>query len=322
MIQLLSFAAPLLSMLVATSPLAGTSPLSGTSPLPRTGQGALRVVTWNIGANSVVPPRFSAGGGDANEADTRSAAFQRVIRALDADVVCLQELTIGPERAAALFDAAHPLPGGKRWQAVSQLGNVLVSRYPLTDRRGATLRHRLSQRGHVIARVQVPGLGADAPVVACMHLQAKGGADNVAFRTRHATAVVHDLGDMRGAMPGPVIALGDMNAIDHPAPYLRTLEAGDGQSAAFPLVPALATHNGSGADSYTWRNDHSGFAPGVLDYILFTERRFVPRAAFVLNTMTMSATERASSGLHAGDALRNGEEYDHLPVVADLELRK
>lgn len=319
MIRLLSFALPLFSLLYATLPAPATSlatsrmTSSAKSPLPRSNPGALRVVTWNIGANSIVPSRFAS-----ENAGGRAAAFARVMRAVDADVVCLQELTIGPERAAALFDAVHPLPGGKHWQAVSQLGNVLLSRYPLTERRGATLRHRLSQRGHVIARVQVPGVAAgDVPVVACMHLQAKGGADNIAFRERHAAAVVRDLRDLQG----PVIAMGDMNAIDHPAPYLRVLETGNASSAAFPLTPARASHNGDGADAYTWRDDHSGFAPGVLDYILFTDRRFTARVAFVLNTMTMTEMERSSSGLRARDAMRSAEEYDHLPVIADLEMK-
>lgn len=312
MIRLLPFSAPLVSMLFAMSP----APAS--SPLPRTSSGALRVVTWNIGANSVVPTRFASGSATAHDANTRAAAFGRVMRALDADVVCLQELTIGPDRAAALFDALHPLPGGKRWHAVSQLGNVLVSRYPLSERRGRTLRDGFSQRGHVIARVGVPGVhAANAPTVACMHLQAKDGAGNVAFRSRHAAAVVRDL---RGAQE-PVIMLGDMNAIDHPAPYLRTLEAGDGASAAFPLVAARALHNGIGTDGYTWRNDRTGFKPGVLDYILFTDRRFVARAAFVLNTMTLANAEREKAGLHADDAMRSAHEHDHLPVVADLELK-
>ncbi len=316
MIRLLPFLSPLVSVMYAMSPA------PATSPLPRTTPGTLRVVTWNIGANSVVPSRRESADASARttqDASTRAAAFGRVMRALDADIVCLQELTIGPESAAALFDAVHPLPHGRHWQAVSELGNVLLSRYPLTDRRSTTLRHYFSQRGHVIARVQVPGVAAaDAPTVACMHLQAKGGAENVAFRERHAAAVVDDL---RGVQ-GPVIALGDMNAIDHPASYLHTLEAGDGASHAFPLMPARALHNGDGTDRYTWRNDRSGFAPGVLDYILFSERRFVARAAFVLNTMSMAETERTSSGLRAGDALRRAGEYDHLPVVVDLELKR
>lgn len=290
------------------------------SPVPRITPGTLRVVTWNIGANSVVPG-VSGAPGDAS----RPAGFARVMRALDADVICLQELTIGAERAAALFDRVHPLPGGQRWHAVSQLGNTLVSRYPLSERRGVTMRQGFSQRGHVIARVAVPGASErDAPTVACMHLQAKDGAANVAFRERQAEAIVRDLRRVHG----PVIALGDLNAIDRPASYLRTLQLGHGEGSPsplgatgpFPLAAAIASHNGVGSDSYTWRDDRSGFAPGTLDYILFSERSFVPRASFVLNTMTLSEAALAESALHRGDALRESTRgvFDHLPVVVDL----
>ena len=286
------------------------------SPLARGEPGALRVVTWNIGANSVV--------GDPS-ADGRPAAFARVMRALDPDVVCLQELTVGPERAAAMFDRIRPLDGGARWHAVSVLGNVIVSRYPLTDRKAQVFRERFSQRGHVIARVELPG-DAASPTVACMHLQAKEGDANLRFRQRHAAAVVRDLADVNG----PVIALGDLNAVDDSKPYVQTLVAGRadgimppvvaGTEAVFPLDIAQPSHNGTGTERYTWRNDRSGFEPGVLDYVLFSASRYDASHTFVLNTATLSEETLAASGLRRDDALRHAaaRDYDHLPVVADL----
>lgn len=286
------------------------------SLLARGEPGALRVVTWNIGANSVV--------GDAG-ANGRPAAFARVMRALDPDVVCLQELTVGPERAAAMFDRIRPLDGGARWHAVSVLGNVIVSRYPLTNRKAQVFRERFSQRGHVIARVELPDSAA-SPTVACMHLQAKEGEANMRFRQRHAAAVVGDLADVNG----PVIALGDLNAVDDSKPYVQTLVAGRpdgimppvvaGSGTTFPLDVAQPSHNGSGTDRYTWRNDRSGFAPGVLDYVLFSASRYEANHTFVLNTATLDDAALAESGLRRDDALRHAaaQDYDHLPVVVDL----
>ncbi len=301
-------------LLLFASAISSFATASVSTPVTRRVPGTLRVVTWNIGANSVVPSAWSHGADN-----TRPAAFARVVRALDADLACLQELDIGAERVAQLFDAVHPLPRGARWHAVSELGNVLVSRYPLTQRRGATLRHRLSQRGHVVARVSTPS-GA-APTVACMHLQSSGGASNVAFRTRHAAAVVRDIGHP----DGPVIVLGDLNAVDRAKPYLAVLQHGlRADSAPFPLTVARAVHNGSGSDAYTWRSDRSGFAPGLLDFVMYSASRYSVLNAFVLNTVTMSADQRATAGLESGDVLRGGVrgaatgEYDHLPVVADL----
>src|SRR4029453_14575459 len=75
---------------------------------------ALRVLTWNVYHNSIVPP-------DDQVADVagagRPAQFARVLRALQPDVACLQEVTATPQRSAALVDHILPLQDGRTWQA-------------------------------------------------------------------------------------------------------------------------------------------------------------------------------------------------------------
>lgn len=318
-----------------------------TPPLPRTiARGsplAIRIVTWNIGANSIVPAREDRV--DFASA-TRAAAFARIVRALDPDIVCLNELTIGAARAATLFDRIRPLPGS-RWRAYASLGNVLVSRHPIADPQSRVLRERLSQRSHIIATVDLPdslsrmvmssGVGSAASVTpaivtrtaltaVCTHLQAKDGDANRAFRERQATQIIRDL-TARGARTAhdgtaPVAIMGDFNAIDRPAPYLLTLRQGDA-GAAFPLIDATPPHNAIGPDLYTWRDDTQRFPPGTLDYILFSERWFIVRNAFVLNTVTLDAAALDAFRLRATDVQRDARAgvYDHLPVVVDLELR-
>jgi endonuclease/exonuclease/phosphatase family metal-dependent hydrolase len=298
---------------------AGAQTVLAPAPIARTSPVAMRLVTWNIGANSVAPP---ARGALDIEASSRPSAFARVMRALDPDIVCLQEYTRPPASAAALFDVVRPLGQGRHWQAFNALGNVLLSRYPLRDRSERRLRFRLSQRAHAIARVDVPdSIAAVDPVVVCTHLQSGGGSANEGFRTRHSEAILRDAqARLRpGAALAPLIVMGDLNAVEGSVPYLLA-RVSDGASSP-ALSDARPAHNGVGPERYTWRDDSQRYAPGVLDYILFSRGVFTVRNALVLNTMSLDRVALPAFGLRRGDTMRDAASglYDHLPVVVDLE---
>lgn len=269
--------------------------------------GSVRFFTWNIGANSVAPrgaPRadFSAA--------TRAGAFARIVRAADPDVLCLQEFTRGATYATALLDAIAPLPAGRHWRAYASLGNVLLSRHELGERSSRVFRSRTSQRSQVIARVTLPDSVSLAPiVVACTHFQAKAGSANAAFRQRQANALVSAL----RAYDAPRVVMGDLNAIDDPNVPLRTL-------LSLPLRDAMPRHNGVGPDTWTWRDDRSGFPARPLDFVLFTPDSLRVAWASVLNTTTLSDSMLVSTGLVRTDVIRDRarQTFDHLPVVVDL----
>jgi autotransporter-associated beta strand protein len=85
-----------------------------------------------------------------------------------------------------------------------------------------------------------------------------------------------------------------------------------------------ATHNGvAGGETYTWRNDLDVFAPGRLDYMVYTDSVLSPTKGFVVNTAAMSATDLALTGLQPFDSLYDGSRgyYDHLPVVMDFRIQ-
>lgn len=288
------------------------------NPIARIGPRTLRVMTWNIGANSIAP--------FARSLDTvhvsRPAAFGRVIRALDPDVICLQEFDRPMQQVLALLDAIRPLGAGKGWHGAQSLGNTVISRFPLLHRGARQLHSLLSQRSHVYATLDVPDSIAPVdPVVVCAHLQSGGGAGNAEFRKRHAESIARDLEERwaRDSVVRPVIVLGDMNAVDRTLPDLLAMRAP--ASAGFPLRSAVALHNGVGRETYTWRDDHQRFEPSVLDYVMFTERAFTSRHAFVLNTMTLDTAALVALSLKRGDTMRDPARgtYDHLPVIADLE---
>jgi endonuclease/exonuclease/phosphatase family metal-dependent hydrolase len=279
----------------------------------------LRVVTWNIGANSITPLGRSVD----RTSTSRPAAFGRVMRALDPDIVCLQEYSASTDRLRALFDALRPLGAGRGWHTAQSNGNTIISRYPLGSRGSSSLHSVFVERSHAYANVDLPdSLAPIDPVVVCAHLQSGGGAGNASFRKRHAEAIAHDLEARAAAESGsrPVIVMGDMNAVDRTVPDLLSIRAP--ANAGFPLRDVVAQHNGVGPERYTWRDDRQRFAPSVLDYILFTERAFTVRHAFVLNTMTLDSAVLLAFGLKRNDTMRDPARgtHDHLPVVADLEM--
>ena len=286
--------------------------------ISRSSSRALRVVTWNIGANSILPLWKSL---DTTHL-TRASAFGRTMHALDADIVCLQEYTGSTTSLTALFDVLRPIGDGRHWQAAQSLGNTLVSRYPLRARDSRVLLSPLSRRSHVHAIVDVPdSIAAIDPVVVCTHLMSGGSESSAAFRKRQSESIVRDL-EARAArerMIRPVILMGDLNAVDG-LPYLLSMRSLL-ENRGLLFRSAVALHNGIGPESYTWRDDRQRFKPGVLDYILFTERALAARHAFVLNSMTLDTAALAAFLLKRTDTMRDVARgtHDHMPVVADLE---
>lgn len=176
--------------------------------------------------------------------------------------------------------------------------------------------------------------------VVCAHFMAGGEEEDIALRQAHADQVVAWLADAR--TPGgevdlpagtPLLLLGDFNVYDtDPTHHLTTLLTGDiVDEAAFgpdappdwdgtSLTDALPTHNATGDETYTWRNDMGHFNPGALDRILFSDSKLSLVHAFVLNTATLSAEALDAAGLEAADVtldLEQGHD-DHLPLVADF----
>tara|TARA_B100001971_G_scaffold150948_1_gene140050 strand:+ start:37 stop:699 length:663 start_codon:yes stop_codon:yes gene_type:complete len=66
---------------------------------------------------------------------------------------------------------------------------------------------------------------------------------------------------------------------------------------------------------YTWRSDASGFNPGKLDYILYTDSVLEPVKHFVVNTLAMSAEDLSFYDLESEDT---NQASDHLPRLMDI----
>lgn len=303
----------------------------------------VRVMTWNVNRNSILSPDGA-----------RYESFARIIRAIDPDVIALQEVE-SPDAAARLIRLMNryiPLDHGESWHVHTVSDNALISRYPMRWRDGEpVVPYPIPQWGlpdfhfgFAAALVDLPRRfgGTDVLVVATHN---KSGADesHVRMRQVQSDAIVRWIRELRNsahenviADGTPIVIMGDMNVVpDASMRPFETLLSGDiadeetfGPDFALDwdgteITDARPSHNGMGREYYTWRNDNLPFNPSALDRILFTDSVTSVLRSFVLNTMTMSSSELAILGLQDSDVLLDGRSnyYDHLPLIVDFAIQ-
>lgn len=302
----------------------------------------VRVMSWNVKRNSIFPPN-----------GVRHESFGRIVRAIDPDVIGLQEV-MRPglvEELTQLMNRHVPLEDGISWQVHAVADNALISRFPMRQQSGElAVPYPILELGlpgfhfgYASALVDLPEKfgGADLYVVATHN---KSGADkeDVQLRQMQSDSIVRWIRNLRDSDQAnaisentPIVILGDLNVVPSASmqPF-ETLLSGDiADEETFgpdfgidwdgtDLADARPSHNARERSYYTWRNDDLPFAPSALDRIIFTDSVLSVRQRFVLNTMTMSAEELADLGLQKSDVLYGGNtsHYDHLPLVTDFAL--
>lgn len=334
----------LIALLVFTSSCGtnyATKP-GGSDGLRQKGSSDVRVVSWNVKRNSILPPN-----------GVRRESFARIVRAIDPDVIALQEV-MWPDLAvhlARLMNGYIPLEDGKSWHVHTVSDNALISRHPIHWQGGElAVSYPLPwlgapdfHYGFAAALLRLPESagGADLLLVA-MHNKSGADENDVRLRQVHADSIVSWIRDLRGseqknsiADHTPIVILGDMNAVPNAsmAPF-ETLMSGDiadedtfGPDFSIDwdgseMTDARPSHNAVDRQYYTWRNDNLPFAPSALDRIIYSDSVMSVRHHFVLNTMTLSPDELALLGLQKSDVLYDEDPryYDHLPLVVDFEI--
>jgi hypothetical protein len=272
----------------------------------------VRVVTWNT--------RDLASGSSFDPGVTPSA--DRVLSALDPDVICFQELyNVSASQTAALVEGFLPSAGGEVWHAAKEFDNIVVSRFPVLDQWAidanlAVLLDAVAVLGHDILLV-------------CAHLPC---CTNDSGRQEESDAIMQFFRDAMTAggqvdvANGTVFMItGDLNLVGE-SRQLTTLLTGDildngaygpdfnpdwdGTALADVISPQTEMRF-----AYTWRNDFSTFAPGRLDFIIHSDSEIQLANHFIVYTPEMSAAQRSQYGLQSDDV---PTVSDHLPHVADF----
>jgi endonuclease/exonuclease/phosphatase family metal-dependent hydrolase len=296
----------------------------------------VRVLSWNVKFGSIFPPDGK-----------RHAGFSRIVRAVNPDVLVLQEVNPAEtERLVKLMDRIAPLGHSRYWQIHGASDNAIISRYPI----GFTASELVVpfplpmfpdfHFGQGMALIDLPDQQTRADIyVIAMHNRSRDGEENRQRRQVQSDSVVRHLRNLRAdaAVPDdtPIIIAGDMNVHPGKPPrHLVTLLQGDiADEATFgadfrpdrdgtALADANPSHNARGSVFYTWRDDSEAFPPGQLSRILYTDSVMALTHAFVVNTVEMSDEELDAFALRPEDCLLGGEagRFDHMPLVADFAI--
>ena len=212
------------------------------SPLPA-GDVSLKVVTFNAGLLSLV-----------KAAPERIAPIQAALEALDADVVCLNEIftqfTTIPEFAAQLADVYPHAWYQLETDHTMGSGLLIVSKKPLY--RGRALRFTTNDPLGVVDRAVIAATVVDANQwvnVMCTHIQA--GLDTSGREARAAQlAELDQFVTAQGYATQPTILLGDFNTGPDPMP--DDTECSDEPSCSPTCLAADTTAYDAMRTTYGW----------------------------------------------------------------------
>ena len=266
----------------------------------------IRVLTWNVLFDGLF---------------RRPAPFLRVLRAVDPDVICFQEIWSHTARQAA--DQVSLAIPGSTWYGAHTTDGLIVSRYPLLESSA------IDEAGNYWALIDLPDerYAVDLSVVSAhppccdQEIRRQEQLDGVAAWLRE----LKEPGGLSVPFGTPTVVAGDMNLVGG-SEQLQTLLAGrisdeDRFGPSFgPDWDGTALRDADPRivgrlENYTWRDPESAYAPGKLDYIVFTDSVLAQGNAFVLATEYLERSDLDRYGLSADDTV---EASDHLPVVVDL----
>lgn len=316
-----------------------TADFSDTRPRPRSvGVGAadplarapgteFRVVSWNVGRETIFQQR---------------EAYGAILRALAPDLLMLDEVAGGrtPAEIQALLDRI--LPGDTPWQVVygtsggSQRGVVaarggapqmpmsFMSLLPYPDSARDVIGDDTTRaaagwlRGRLEANVPATGavvrIGGRRLLGVAVDLESGGAPGSPRDRLRRIEALrIRDAvtAAVRAGGVDGVLVAGDLNLVASTDP-LNVLTAGtdvDGSDLHVPTPRGL-----DGASTFTWEDPEQPFTPGRLDFVLVGDAALEVVGGFVFRALDLSEGWRARYGL-AADA---SAVTDHLPIVTDL----
>lgn len=242
--------------------------------------------------------------------------FARLLRALDPDIVLVQEWYDTPaDEMAAWFNQYMPING--RWRAVTSEGRgvAVISRLDIAPIGPPAL--LVNARGEERSVRVTPAL-VESPIgpiaVASIHLKCCGGLNSPEDQQRiiEAEAIATMMSEQtRDIGPHVRVVMGDFNLVGSREP-LYTLARGfdvDGSSATV-AEPFVMGDNAM----YTWTEPTSRFLPSRLDYAVYSDSSAVVARSFVFDPARLSNESLEALNIQEIDAMAS----DHRPIVMDL----
>jgi hypothetical protein len=165
-------------------------------------------------------------------------------------------------------------------------------------------------------------LGENHLFVINVHLKAMGYIDSREDRLRvgQANDIVATIGEIRSGQyfkndtPGTkpaIVIVGDFNLVGSRKPLDLILD-NNAYGLKDWLIPNLI-----GESVITWRGgSRSAFAPGKLDYVVYSAQTLVPKNGFILNSELLNQTECKQLKLYPTDSALS----DHLLMTIDFKF--
>ncbi len=278
-------------------------------------EGTLRVINYNIERDGLF-------------ASSRHAAYRRIFRAIEPDIVGFQEIFVNPiAGAGGLLDQWIPLDTGRWHTAAAGADAGIASRFPIDS----TWLVTPGVDAYLVDTRATLGTRALVVVVSL-----KCCDDPEQIRKTQIDEILHFWRD--AITPGgavslpadtPILMIGDMNLVGDPTevsalregiPFSQTGGGPfDPDWGRGPLLDVLPRQTDNPM-AYTWRSDGNtgGFAPGRLDYLFLTPSVLDVARAFALHSSSMSNKRLREHGLKRSDT---AVASDHLPIVVDVTSR-
>ena len=268
-----------------------------------------RLVTYNTLNTGILEP-------------DRQPNFQRIIQALDPDIIALQEHSEWNEIGDII---SSWFPEDTWYQGYTFRDLVVLSKYPIINQ--ANL---ISSERTMCALLQTDDPINPYLLILNSHFSC---CDNDDDRQEQVDELVQVLREWRLNDNGPfdlpegtpMFHVGDFNFVGY-REQIETVTAGNIQDEGnygsdFPLdwdgtaITDLFSRQTHKRMAYTWRSDGSSFNPGKLDYVLYTDSNLSILNHFVLNTLAMPDSVLNEWELEAEDT---NEASDHLPRIVDF----
>ena len=268
-----------------------------------------RLVTYNTLYTGILEP-------------DRQPKFQRIIQALDPDIIALQEHSEWNEIGDII---SSWFPEDTWYQGYTFRDLVVLSKYPIINQ--ANL---ISSERTMCALLETDDPINPYLLILNSHFSC---CDNDDDRQEQVDELVQVLREWRLNDNGPfelpegtpMFHVGDFNFVGY-REQIETVTAGNIQDEGnygndFPLdwdgtaITDLFSRQTHKRMAYTWRSDGSSFNPGKLDYVLYTDSNLSILNHFVLNTLAMPDSILNEWGLEAEDT---NEASDHLPRIVDF----
>jgi exonuclease III len=289
-------------------------------PFDKQSPSDVRITTWNV-------VNLEAGTGwDA----AVTPAADRVLSAIDPDILCFQEIyDHSAAQTATLVESFLPSGPGEAWYARENSDVKVASRFPVLGQwnlDGASGDRNLAVLLDTSAKIGRQLLLVGAHMFCCTNDTGRQAeADRIMSFLRDAKSPGGSVTVPDGTM---LLITGDLNLVGQ-RQQLATLTTGDiADEVSFgpdfapdwdgsPLAD-LVSRQLEKRFAYTWRNDFGSYAPGRLDFFIYSDSVVTVPAHFLLYTPETSAGFLAQYGMQAGDVTTVS---DHLPHTADFRPR-